>query len=77
MSVDKRLVLVLVVLVIVAAGVYAFRALTAPKPQFLQFPDGPKPTGLPTQISPHGGATAPAQVPATGLQMPPGKGGRR
>lgn len=77
MSVDKRLILVLVVLVIIAVGVYAFRALTAPKPQFMKFPDGPKPAGLPTQISPHTGAPVAPQTPATGLQLPPGKGGRR
>lgn len=77
MSVDKRLILVLVVLAIIAVGVYAFRTLITPKPQFMEFPDGPKPAGLPAQISPHTGTPVTPQPPATGLQLPPGKGSRR
>lgn len=72
MQVDKRYLLLLAVLVVVLAVVYLIRAFTTPPPQFMQFPEGPRPEGLPRQMTPQGQVVSP---PASGLPLPP-KGGR-
>ncbi len=73
---NKQLLTALAIVVLLALGYFAVRAMTAPKAETLTFPDGPRPEGMPGQLSPHGGgyAVPPQQQPAAGLPTPPGKG---
>jgi len=78
---NKTLIYVLIAVVLLAVGVFAWQSMSAPRRDFIEIdPNGPRPTEPPpgTVSGPGGYAPQPAQPaqPAGGLPTPPGKGGR-
>jgi len=74
---NKTLIYVLIAVILLAIGVFAWQAMNAPRRDFIEFdPSGPRPSEpLPATIAAPGGGPA-APQPAGGLPMPPGRGGR-
>ncbi|MCX7993150.1 MAG: hypothetical protein N2651_05730 [Fimbriimonadales bacterium] len=80
---NKPLIYVLIAVVLLALGVFAWQAMSGPRSEFIEIdPNGPRPAQPPpgTVSGPGGGygGYAPQQpsAPAGGLPTPPGKGGR-
>jgi hypothetical protein len=75
---NKTLIYVLIAVVVLAIGVFAWLSMSGSRSDFIQIdPNGPRPSEPPpgTVSGPGGYAPQPAQ-PASGLPAPPGKGGR-
>lgn len=77
---NKTLLYVLIAVVLLAIGVFAWQSLSGPRRDFIEIDQsGPRPSQPPPGVvsGPGGDGYAPQPAaPASGLPTPPGKGGR-